>query len=98
MKPEIIITEQNLPDNVLRAIKKGRKIEAIKLLREETGLGLANAKVLVDRASSKFAPKRPNPAITEIPSGAITLLKMVMARIRRINALLHQAQQYWNAV
>ena len=79
MKPEVIITEQNLPEDVLRAIKQGKKIEAIKLLREETGLGLANAKVLVDRASSKFAPKSPNPAITHVPSGAISLLKMVLA-------------------
>ena len=54
-KPEIIITDNDLPRPVVKAIEAGRKIEAIKLLREATGLGLANAKVLVDRASVRHA-------------------------------------------
>lgn len=33
------------------AIARGRKVEAIKLVRERTGLGLREAKDLVDRAS-----------------------------------------------
>jgi len=34
----------------------GRKVVAIKLLREATGLGLANAKVIVDRAAAQYSP------------------------------------------
>jgi|GEM_PF-1766299 len=54
-KPEITITVNDLPQPVIKAIEGGRKIEAIKLLREATRLGLANAKVLVDRASIRHA-------------------------------------------
>ena len=35
------------------AIERGRKIEAIKLVRERAGMGLKEAKELVDRASRK---------------------------------------------
>ncbi len=35
-------------DDVIAAVDNGRKIEAIKLLREETGLGLADAKHAID--------------------------------------------------
>ena len=51
MQAEVIVTDSELPADVIRAIQQGQKIEAIKILREATGLGLANAKVLVDRAS-----------------------------------------------
>lgn len=37
-----------LPDDVLDALRGGNKIEAIKLLREATGLGLKEAKDLVE--------------------------------------------------
>lgn len=59
MKSEAAITEQDLPASVVQAIKQGRKVVAIKMLREETGLGMANAKVLVDRASARINPRPP---------------------------------------
>jgi hypothetical protein len=62
MKPEVVLTEDELPTAVMQAIKQGRKVVAIKLLRESTGIGMANAKVLVDRATSKHAPKPPRQA------------------------------------
>lgn len=47
-------------DAVLQAIEAGRKIEAIRLLREQTGLGLKEAKDEVDRLvrerRSDYAP------------------------------------------
>lgn len=36
-------------DGVRSLARRGRKIEAIKLYREETGLGLAEAKSVIDR-------------------------------------------------
>ena len=54
MSSEIVITDEELPSEVLAAIADGRKVVAIKLLREATGLGLANAKVLVDRAAARM--------------------------------------------
>ena len=63
MSSEIVIDDNDLPPAVVKAITQGRKIEAIKLLREATGLGLANAKVLVDRAMRRHEqinPQMPN--------------------------------------
>lgn len=66
MQPEIIIGDNELPPDVVKAITQGRKIEAINLLREATGLGLANAKVLVDRAALRYAQLNPaSMAMTE---------------------------------
>ncbi len=59
MQPEVVITESELSAEVVQAIADGRKIEAIKMLREATGLGLANAKVLVDRAARAHGPRKP---------------------------------------
>ena len=65
MSAEVIVTENELPPEVMDAIRDGRKIEAIKLLREAKGLGLANAKVLVDRASQSYGPKRAIPSFAD---------------------------------
>lgn len=78
MNSETIITVDDLPANVLDAIDQGRKIEAIKLLREATGLGLANAKVLVDRAAAQRTPKSPLPGLVEEDSGISRLLKNLL--------------------
>lgn len=59
MQPEVIVTDSELPAKVIEAIVDGRKIEAIKMLQESTGLGLANAKVLIDSASRLHGPKKP---------------------------------------
>ena len=38
-----------LPEAVVAALQKGQKIEAIKILRQESGIGLKEAKDRVDR-------------------------------------------------
>jgi ribosomal protein L7/L12 len=43
---------QRLPANVAAALARGNKIEAIKLLRQATGLGLAEAKHVIDAVSA----------------------------------------------
>ena len=40
--------EQTLSEAVITAIQSGRKIDAIKIFREETGLGLKEAKHAID--------------------------------------------------
>ncbi len=75
MATEVIVTEKQLPAAVIRAIEQGRKIEAIKILREETGLGLANAKVLVDRAHRTHGPQKPAPGAISEESGGAKLVK-----------------------
>lgn len=59
MKSEVVIDDADLPADVREAIAEGRKIVAIKLLREATGLGLANAKVIVDRAAARHEQANP---------------------------------------
>ncbi len=67
MQPEVIVTDSELPEDVIRAIEDGHKLEAIKMLRENTGLGLANAKVLIDRAWRVHGPKKPQTqGLTEV--------------------------------
>ena len=78
MHSEVIITDQELPVKVITAIEKGSKIEAIKLLREATGIGLANAKVLVDRASTRLAAKNPTPVIVEDEGRSAMLPKLLL--------------------
>lgn len=73
-----MITDDSLPPEVIRAIEQGRKIEAIKLLREATGLGLANAKVLVDKASRQHGPKNTHPRIVDDRPNLGRLLKTLL--------------------
>ena len=77
MKSEVIVTENEIPEDVIEAIRQGQKIEAIKLLREATGLGLANAKVLVDKASRTHGPKRVIKSFADEPSGFGRFLKLL---------------------
>jgi len=64
-----------LPAEVVAAIQRGNKIEAIKLLRELTGLGLKEAKDAVD-ASPHATSSGSRPAI-EIPGTGNALLWFV---------------------
>lgn len=52
--------EGQLPPHVLAALAQGEKIEAIKLLREATGLGLKEAKSAVDAAEAAAATPSPH--------------------------------------
>ena len=73
-------TNSSLPfsEEVLAAVDAGRKIEAIKILREETGIGLADAKHAIDSLSRE---RRGDPAIgagmTE-EGGAGGMIKMIV--------------------
>ena len=51
----------SLPPQVIEALKRGNKIEAIKLLREAMRLGLAEAKSVVD-ALDAISGSTPTPA------------------------------------
>ena len=81
MGKEVVITAQDLPDDVVETIKSGQKIEAIKLLRIATGLGLANAKVLVDAGSRLHGMKHRHVAMTDsnnTSAGFVTFLLMLL--------------------
>ena len=44
-----------LPSNIVQVVPAGRRVVAIKLLRESTGLGLASATAIVDKAAQQFS-------------------------------------------
>ena len=79
MQKELVLTAGQLPHDVLRAIEDGRKIEAIKMLREATGIGLANAKVLVDRVARTHGPKKPILTYEDQSAGAGKWLASLLA-------------------
>jgi len=64
-------TPDGLPPEVVSALRSGRKIEAIKLLREAKGIGLKEAKHAVD------AYIRANPSIQPPKSGGNGMLFIV---------------------
>ena len=68
----------SVSEEVLAAVDAGRKIEAIKILRDETGLGLADAKHVVD---SLVRERRADPAVPVgmvEEGGAGSVIKMVV--------------------
>ena len=78
MSKETVVTVNELPPEVVAAIKSGQKIEAIKLLRIETGLGLANAKVLVDAGARLHGVQNPHSAMMQESNGSNALLSLFL--------------------
>lgn len=75
---KVVITEDELPPQVMRAIRLGRKVEAIKLLQDATGLGFANAKVLVDTAARRLRPAAVQPGFVEEGTNLPALLRVLL--------------------
>ena len=48
----------SLPPEIISALREGRQLEAIKLLRKTTGLGLVETKALIDAFLRSQAPVR----------------------------------------
>ncbi|MDO9617389.1 MAG: ribosomal protein L7/L12 [Pseudomonas sp.] len=57
--------DQDLPAEVVAALERGQKIEAIKLLRELRGIGLKEAKDAVD----DYTPERRSGSASVVQSG-----------------------------
>jgi len=57
-----------LPDNVQRALDRGSKVEAIRLLREKTGQGVKESKDAIDRIVASL-PGRPTASGSKRPTG-----------------------------
>ncbi|MBI2191263.1 MAG: ribosomal protein L7/L12 [Planctomycetes bacterium] len=62
---------------ILEALAAGRKIEAIKLYREMTGLGLKESKDAVDKLEAELAEKNPN-EFRKPKAGCATVLLLVL--------------------
>src|SRR5690606_7006420 len=79
-----------LPEHIADLIRQGRKIEAIKLIREETGVGLREAKDAVERLSAGMDPL-PDPVIASkaLPT-AVEALARAGKKIEAIKVLREQ--------
>jgi hypothetical protein len=86
MKNETIVTADKLPADVVKAIKSGQKIEAIKLLRVATGIGLANAKVLVESGARLHGVKSTHPAMVRGENYSHGMLKLLLLALLAFGA------------
>ena len=71
--------EYSLSDEVVAAVDSGNKIEAIKLLREETGVGLKEAKDVIDALAAERRGDQLTPTGMSEEGGAGGMIKMVIA-------------------
>ena len=71
--------EQELSPEIYQLIAAGRKIAAIKLIREETGLGLADAKHLAEAIAGHDVADVPPPPGLKEEGGAGGILAIVIA-------------------
>ncbi len=74
-----MINEQELSPEVFQLLASGRKIEAIKLIREETGLGLREAKDLADAILGDHAPTAAAPPPMTEQGGAGGMIAIIIA-------------------
>lgn len=86
MKNEKIVTAHDLPADVITAIKSGQKIEAIKILRTSTGIGLANAKVLVESAARLHGVKNTHPSMVRGENYSHGMLRLLLVAILAFGA------------
>jgi ribosomal protein L7/L12 len=89
MGKETVITARELPDDVVAAIKSGQKIEAIKLLRLATGLGLANAKVLIDAGARLHGIKHQHTSMMDSRDTGAGLLKLFLMLLLSYGAYVY---------
>jgi hypothetical protein len=61
------------------AISEGRKIEAIKLIRRQTGVGLAEAKYAAEKLEEEFRARTPEIFPNAKPTGCSTGLLLLLA-------------------
>lgn len=72
------VDRDQLSDSVAEAIRSGRKIDAIKQLREERGIGLKEAKRIVDRETTALRASNPNYALQD-PSSLLPKILVIVA-------------------
>ena len=71
--------EQELSPEIYQLLAQGRKIAAIKLIREETGMGLAEAKEIADACSGHSATETTPPPAMKEEGGASGILAILVA-------------------
>jgi ribosomal protein L7/L12 len=68
-----MMENSDLSPDIMRAIEAGRKIEAIKLLRAELGIGLKEAKTIIDHEVAAYRKANPEPE-GQANSGSLSMV------------------------
>ena len=72
-------TEEELSPEIYQLLAAGRKIAAIKLIRAETGMGLAEAREIADALSGHSATETTPPPAMKEEGGAGGFLAILVA-------------------
>lgn len=80
-----------LPEHIAGLIRQGRKIEAIKLIREETGVGLAEAKSAVEQLSRDRAFDEPVAMSPEQTDAEVRRLAYAGQKVQAVKLLREQS-------
>lgn len=72
------MSQDSLPSDAISALQRGNKIEAIKLTRAATGLGLKEAKDRVEAWAAAHPEQVPRASDTSV-GGLMTLLALLAA-------------------
>ncbi len=83
-------TQESLPPEVKAALDRGNKIEAIKLLRHVTGLGLKEAKEAVERVEAGGSLNMPHKVFKGAGSAGIASLLLQGNKIEAIRLYREQ--------
>lgn len=70
MEPEY----PDLPTEVILAVQAGRKLDAIRILRDHTGMSLTEAKAVVDRLTEELGSEMPRMAAGQEDQGTLRFL------------------------
>ncbi|MCH9693477.1 MAG: 50S ribosomal protein L7/L12 [Gammaproteobacteria bacterium] len=72
------MNEEKLSDAVMQAVRSGHTIQAIKRLRAERGLGLKEAKDIIDREVDAYRLANPNAPMVQKSSGALKVVVIAL--------------------
>jgi len=61
--------EEKLSESVMQSVRSGHTIQAIKQLRREKGLGLKEAKDIIDREIDEYRLANPNASMIQESTG-----------------------------
>jgi hypothetical protein len=76
-------------DEVRRLLAAGRKIDAIKFVREKNGIGLKEAKDYVEAIESRLNPQELSAAPTKVRSGCGPFILLTIVALLAVMALYY---------
>ena len=75
------MTEEKLSEAVMQAVRSGHTVQAIKQLRAETGLGLKEAKDIIDREVAAYRQANPHAKMVQESSRLPRVIILVLIAV-----------------